>query len=118
MPHIDLTLADLPFDRPIRIEDGAHGIVVVRTAAGVAAYEDVCPHAQWRLSDGEIVEGLLECPGHSWEFCPQTGQCVNVPAYALKPIAIERQGGVVRLLVPDAAPSEQTTAQLDVPASF
>jgi nitrite reductase/ring-hydroxylating ferredoxin subunit len=99
MPHIECVLSEVPVDRPLRIEDGRNGIVVVRTTDGVAAYEDVCPHAQWRLSDGSIVDGVLECPGHGWEFCADSGRCVNVPAYGLKPVATIREGDRIRLLV-------------------
>ena len=36
------------------MEDGGSGIVVLREGDTVSAFEDVCPHARWRLSDGEI----------------------------------------------------------------
>jgi 3-phenylpropionate/trans-cinnamate dioxygenase ferredoxin subunit len=101
MRHIDLALDQIPEGRPIRVEDGGDGILVLRIGDSVSAFEDVCPHAQWRLSDGELVDGLLECPGHGWEFSPETGRCVSVPAYCLKPIAIELQGNAVRLRVAD-----------------
>lgn len=101
MRHIELALDQIPEGRPVRVEDGRDGIVVVRTADRVTAFEDVCPHAQWRLSDGELVDGVLECPGHGWEFSPETGRCISVPAYCLKPIAIECSGNSVRLSITD-----------------
>jgi nitrite reductase/ring-hydroxylating ferredoxin subunit len=97
MRHIDLISAELPDATLVRIEDGASGIVVIRDGDRVTAYEDSCPHAQWRLSDGELVNGVLECPGHGWEFCTNSGQCLNVPAYRLKPIAVTHVGAHVRL---------------------
>jgi nitrite reductase/ring-hydroxylating ferredoxin subunit len=106
MRHIDLIVGDLPDLTPVRVENGRDGIVVIRNGDRVAAFEDRCPHAQWRLSDGEIVGGVLECPGHGWEFCPATGRCVTVPAYALTPVSVERIGGSVRLAIASA----ETTA--------
>jgi nitrite reductase/ring-hydroxylating ferredoxin subunit len=111
MRHIDLLVSDIPADKPLRLENGRSGIVVIRTAEHVAAYEDSCPHAQWRLSDGEIVGGVLECPGHTWEFCTTTGQCLNVPAYRLRPISTVRVGPYARFLLDSDAPSAVTDAE-------
>jgi 3-phenylpropionate/trans-cinnamate dioxygenase ferredoxin subunit len=97
MRHIELSLDAIPRESLLRIEDGGAGIVVVRTGESVTAFEDVCPHAHWRLSEGEIVNGLLECPGHGWEFCPATGDCVTVPAHCLKPVTVTRLGQRIRL---------------------
>ena len=97
MPHIDLSLDALPIDAPVRVEGGAAGILIVRRSDGVSAFEDSCPHAQWRLSDGQIAGGVLECPGHGWEFDVATGRCVTVPAYCLKPCNVTVIAGYVRV---------------------
>ena len=68
MPHIDVKLDSIPFQTPVRLEHAETGIVVMRTAEGIKAFLDSCPHAGWRLSEGELINGVLECPGHGWEF--------------------------------------------------
>ncbi|HKY31059.1 MAG TPA: Rieske 2Fe-2S domain-containing protein [Candidatus Polarisedimenticolia bacterium] len=90
-------MSELPEGKPHRLEHEGYGVVVVRTASGVSAYEDVCPHAGWRLSDGELVDGLLECPGHGWQFRIQGGRCVDVPFYCLKQLAVTQADGMVRV---------------------
>lgn len=109
MRHIDLSLDDIPRESLLRIDDGGAGIVVVRTGDSVTAFEDVCPHAKWRLSDGELVNGLLECPGHGWEFCPATGDCVTVPAHSLKPVTVTRLGQRIRLASGAESAAEPST---------
>ncbi len=89
MPTSEISLDAVPLNQPIRVEGEDMGIVLIRTSTGVTAYEDVCPHAQWRLSEGEIVNGRLECPGHGWEFDVSTGQCATVPLYCLRAIRVE-----------------------------
>ena len=96
MPHINALLESIPQGRPHRLEQDGVGIVVLRRDAKVYAYHDVCPHAGWRLSDGEIVEGVLECPGHGWQFNVETGQCTDVVAYCLKLIRVTHRGDEVR----------------------
>ena len=88
MPRIEIELDSVPMDAPHRVECNGSGIVVIRTEDGIRAYHDVCPHASWRLSGGEIVDGVLECPGHGWQFNVATGRCESVPAYRLKPISV------------------------------
>jgi nitrite reductase/ring-hydroxylating ferredoxin subunit len=89
MPSIEISLDALPGDQPVRVESNAMGIVIVCTSQGIVAYEDVCPHAQWRLSEGEVINGRLECPGHGWEFDVATGRCATVPAYCLRAMRVE-----------------------------
>jgi len=97
MPHIDVKLEDLPEGRPVRLEAAGQGVVVVRRGGAVLAYEDVCPHAGWRLSDGEIIDDHIECPGHGWRFEAVTGRCMEVPFYCLKPVSVLASNGTVRL---------------------
>jgi nitrite reductase/ring-hydroxylating ferredoxin subunit len=88
MPHIEIAIDSIPVGGPVRLDDGSAGIVVVRTALGVVAFEDACPHAGWRLSAGRVIDGRLECPGHGWEFELGTGRCMDVPAYCLRQLRV------------------------------
>lgn len=63
----------------------------------MSAFEDVCPHAFWPLSDGCVRNGLIECPGHGWEFELQSGKCVNAPAYALTRVTTTIVGELLRI---------------------
>jgi len=88
MPHIEITLDKIPLERPVHLKHDGAAIVVIRTRNGVSAFHDRCPHAQWPVSDGEVVDGILVCPGHGWQFNVTTGQCLNSPAYQLKPLSV------------------------------
>ena len=97
MPHINLKLDEIPIGEPLRVEHAGTALVVVRTEHAVVAFPDVCPHAHWRLSDGEVINGNLECPGHGWEFDLATGGCHTVPAYPLQPLPVTVRGNQVRI---------------------
>ena len=88
MPRIEIKLDKIPTETPVRLKHDGAAIVVIRTRNGVSAFHDRCPHAQWPLSDGEIVNDILVCSGHGWQFNVTTGQCVNSPAYQLKPLSV------------------------------
>lgn len=57
-------------------------LVLFRTPAGVSALIDRCPHRNYPLSKGRLVEGSLQCPYHGWRFGPD-GACVEVPGCTL-----------------------------------
>jgi nitrite reductase/ring-hydroxylating ferredoxin subunit len=97
MPHVELLLSSLEPDKPLRIESEGMAVVVIQSAGNVFAYEDSCPHAFWPLSDGLLRDGVLECPGHAWEFRVDSGQCTNAPAYCLNRVSVSVEGEVVRL---------------------
>ena len=88
MPHIEITLDKIPFERPLHLKHEGTAIVIIRTPNGVSAFHDRCPHAQWPVSEGEMLDGILVCPGHGWQFNVTTGQCLNSPAYRLKALAV------------------------------
>lgn len=39
---------------------------------------DVCPHRSARLSEGQIIDGRLECLYHGWQFGAD-GDCLHIP---------------------------------------
>ncbi len=71
-------------------------MVVFRSAGRISAFVDVCPHAAWPLSQGEVEEKVVECPGHGWKFSLDTGICLNAPAYCLTPVLTTIEGDHVR----------------------
>ena len=81
------TLADFEADRPERCEVGEFPVMVVRTAGGeVHALQDVCSHAEVPLSEGEIVDGEIECWLHGSTFSLTTGKPSCLPAVDPVPV--------------------------------
>jgi nitrite reductase/ring-hydroxylating ferredoxin subunit len=97
MPRAELQIAEIPYNVPFRLEHEDLNIVIVRTDRGISAFEDVCPHAFWPLSDGCVRDGLIECPGHAWEFDVANGKCLTAPAYALTRIESRIVGETLHL---------------------
>ncbi len=89
-------------------------LALFRTADGPAALVDRCPHRNYPLSEGRIVDGTLECGYHGWRFDPN-GHCITVPGCELdrcgdarldaQPVRLaERQGAIFVTLSEDAPP--------------
>ena len=68
--------------KPVRRIVWDQAIVLYRDRNGdIQALEDRCPHRQVRLSEGEVVDGTLECIYHGWRF-NAAGRCTHVPYLA------------------------------------
>lgn len=97
MPRIEISLDQLPEGIPARIEHGGKGIVVIRTGTSVSAFADRCPHARWRLSEGDYNDGVLECAGHGWRFAVPSGECLTSRSHRLQRLTVEVEQGRVAI---------------------
>jgi len=75
-------LSDLPEGAPVGVQLGADGaICLVRVGAEVFACEDRCSHAEYPMSDGEMVDDyVIECGLHGAQFDIRTGEVLELPA--------------------------------------
>ena len=54
-------------------------VVVYRSGGKVSAALDICPHRGAQLSNGEMVDGNLQCPYHGLRY-DGSGVCTRIPA--------------------------------------
>jgi 3-phenylpropionate/trans-cinnamate dioxygenase ferredoxin component len=75
-------LGDLPDRGLVAVEAEGQKIVLVATGDGaVYALQDRCSHADFPLSDGQIIDGnRLECQYHGAKFDIASGRAVALPA--------------------------------------
>jgi 3-phenylpropionate/trans-cinnamate dioxygenase ferredoxin subunit len=73
-------LGDVADGAAIRIELATADIAVVRVGDEVFALDDVCSHAEFPLSDGDVDESTIECALHGSRFDLRTGKALGPPA--------------------------------------
>jgi toluene monooxygenase system ferredoxin subunit len=66
---------------------------------GVHAYDNRCPHAQSRLSEGRLSTATLQCAAHLWEFDIRTGAGVNPRSCRLRRYPVRIDDGVVMVQI-------------------
>ena len=70
---------DLPKDRPYSFSLYDEPFVLFRNQEGkLVCLTDRCPHRAAKLSDGQIIDGKIECLYHGWQFGTD-GQCLHIP---------------------------------------
>ena len=84
--HDALPLAALPPVCLRAVTIGEREIVLVRTAAGVFALDNLCTHAEARMCEGYLRGNRLVCPLHGGAYDVRTGGVLAAPCLA--PLAI------------------------------
>ncbi len=77
---------DVRIDRPLRVELETIDIAVCRAGDEIFAVEDLCSHAEFPLSDGDVEGCTIECVLHGSRFDLRTGKPSGPPATA--PVAV------------------------------
>jgi cytochrome P450/nitrite reductase/ring-hydroxylating ferredoxin subunit len=76
-PHWEKVAARLEGRGPLAASAGGVDVVVLRTPAGLRAFEGRCPHQGALLGEGELDGGELVCRNHGFRFDADTGARVR-----------------------------------------
>ena len=100
------TTEQIPNGKPVMRQIGDRRIVLCRTATGVHALDNTCPHRGGPLHEGDLIGEEIICPWHLWSFDVKNGNCpgsteVGVAAHDVK---IEGNRVFVRLSPPRGLP--------------
>lgn len=80
---------------------GERRIVVIRTASGIHALDNACPHQGYGLVTGALDDELVTCQWHNWKFDVRDGSCVRgEESVACHAVAIEGDDVVVSVVEP------------------
>ena len=85
---------DVIAERPYGVLANGVELVLVRTRAGLRAYEGRCPHQGALLAEGELENGILVCRNHGWRFDAETGRRLD-GSERLSACVVEERGGSI-----------------------
>ncbi len=93
------TLDELPVGQKKMIIVDDRRIVVYRTAGGVFATDNSCPHRGGPLAEGDLMGDEIVCPWHLWTFNVETGATAITPDLCLvtHDVRVEGEKILVRL---------------------
>jgi 3-phenylpropionate/trans-cinnamate dioxygenase ferredoxin subunit len=78
--HRVCAAAELPPGKLRAARVGERDLVVCATADGVHALDDLCTHAEARMSEGRLRGHRLVCPLHGAGFDCRSGAALSPPA--------------------------------------
>lgn len=109
---------DVPADAPLGLTVFDRQLVLYRDGSGeLRCHEDRCPHRLAKLSEGQLIDGRLECLYHGWQF-EGDGKCVKIPqlpgdakipkSACLKSYEIRDSQGVIWVWMSPETPPEES----------
>ena len=75
------------------------GVVIANWQGTFFATQDLCTHDDGTLSDGELVEGEIECPRHGAHFDLQSGRATLPAAMPIKTFPVKIEDGIVMVAI-------------------
>jgi toluene monooxygenase system ferredoxin subunit len=94
-------LADLWSGEMIGLEVNGERVLLVNVDNRIYAFADICPHQNSRLSEGTLMDKILRCGRHHWEFDVCSGSGVNPRNACLKLFPISVNGDDILVDVDD-----------------
>jgi len=70
---------EIPEGQLFRAKAGANNLVIVRNGETILALHEQCAHAGGPLSQGTLVDGLVQCPWHGSRFRIADGHAMRGP---------------------------------------
>jgi nitrite reductase/ring-hydroxylating ferredoxin subunit len=75
-------------------------IAVANVGGALHAFDDLCPHRQCSLADGELEGPVITCPCHGSRFDVTTGQRLRGPAArAVKVYTVRLESGGLQMQI-------------------
>jgi NAD(P)H-dependent nitrite reductase small subunit len=93
--NTELAAGALPANGSSCVKLGEAQVGLFRTAEGLFAIDNVCPHRGAPLHDGFVHDGAVTCPWHQWDFRLSDGLCINVPKVQIRTYGVEDRDGTI-----------------------
>ncbi len=92
------TTEDIPPGDRIVVEIGRHWVAVFNVDGHYYAIEDVCPHDDGPLAEGDLDGFVIECPRHGAKFDITTGKVLAPPALVdVETYPVRVDGGEIQI---------------------
>lgn len=71
---------------------GTAAICVANVDGEISAMDNLCPHRQGPLGQGNVENGKVLCPWHGWAFDTKTGEAAHNPNAKVKVYEVKVEG--------------------------
>jgi 3-phenylpropionate/trans-cinnamate dioxygenase ferredoxin subunit len=94
--HLVATIDDVPEEDVIQVVVGDQFFALYNVDGVFFATDDLCTHEEARLSDGFVIDNIIECPLHQGRFHIPTGTAKGAPVTCnLRTYLVKAEGNKV-----------------------
>ncbi len=91
-------IADVAVDRGIAVLlPNGERAALFRSGNRISAISNACRHQNGPLSEGRIIDGLVTCPWHGYQYCPASGKAPAPFTEKVEIYRVRRDGDVILL---------------------
>ncbi len=91
------SLVELPMNDIMTVVVEGRSLLLARFEGGVSCFDNACAHLGMPLDMGEVVEGVLVCPHHQFQYALDSGDCLTAPGVQLRAHGVRVTGGEVEV---------------------
>lgn len=79
MPAVRVgSVQEFPLGTAKEVVAGDRIVAVFNDQGNLHALDGICPHAGGPLAEGQVINGVVACPWHGWQYELSTGKnCLN-----------------------------------------
>ena len=97
-----VAVGDVEQDDLVGVDLEGHAIAVYNLRRRYYATANLCTHEYACLSDGFVIDDIIECPRHQGQFHIPTGEAKGAPVHvALKTYPVKVEDGIVFVALDD-----------------
>lgn len=85
-------LDDVPEGGLAPLSISGRSVILSRNGAVIACFENACAHLGMPIDRGEVVDGIVTCPHHGFQYDLRSGECLTAPEVALQSHAVRVVG--------------------------
>ena len=94
------TTEDIPPGTGKTVEVHGVWIALFNVAGSFFAVDNTCPHAGGPIGEGRLIDDVVRCPWHGWEFNVRTGERVGNPNFTVACCPVRVEGNRVLVALP------------------
>ncbi len=106
-------LGDIAEGQAIGVLISGERVAVFKNERQIFAVSGVCQHQNGPLSEGRIIDGLITCPWHGFQYCPLDGKSPEPFTEVIPTFEVKLDGARVLVATSPAPEGEETQ-----PATF
>lgn len=92
---------DIENEDVYRFDHSDHTYAIYNLDGEFHATDGYCTHEQQHLSEGFVIDGIIECPLHMGQFDIETGEAIAGPVcFNLKKYPVKNEHGKIFLKLP------------------
>ncbi len=86
---------EIPEDTGLVVSVGRDEVALFKAEGDVYAMENLCPHREGPIGEGDLEGCIVTCPWHAWEVDVRTGEVVDDPELKARTYPVRVEGGDV-----------------------